>query len=87
MNVGFTTASATLSVWSADGVKLGEKPYSVPPGSAIFISQVVVDLGAGSLTDGYIKVMPSTAGAIYAWASSVDNVSTDQTFFRPFKLD
>lgn len=87
VNAGFANASATVSVWNAAGTKLAEKTYPVPAGQALFIGQVVVDVGAASLSDGYIKVVPSVAGAIYAWASSVDNVSTDQTFFRPFRLD
>jgi len=87
VNTGLVDASVTVSVWSSDGQKLGEKGYFVPAGAAIFVSQIIADAGVPSLSDGYIKIMPSTGGAVYGWASSVDNVSTDQTFFRPFGLD
>lgn len=87
LNTGQADASVTVSVWSSEGQQLGTKTYLVPAGTAIFVSQIVADIGVPSLSDGYIKLMPSTGGALYGWASSVDNVSTDQTFFRPFGLD
>ncbi|MDX1582218.1 MAG: YCF48-related protein [Thermoanaerobaculia bacterium] len=87
VNVGMVDASVTLSVWSSEGAKLGEKAYGVPAGSAMFVGQVINDLGVEALSDGYIRIMPSVGSAFYVWASSVDNVSTDQTFFRPFNLD
>ena len=87
LNTGTADAGVTVSVWSSDGQKLGQNSYFVPAGTAIFVSQIIADAGVPSLSDGYIKVVPSVEGTIYGWASSVDNVSTDQTFFRPFGLD
>jgi hypothetical protein len=87
VNTGGADASVTVSVWNSDGQKLGEKGYFVPAGAAIFVSQIIADVGVSTLSDGYIKMVPSTSDAVYGWASSVDNVSTDQTFFRPFNLD
>ncbi len=86
-NVGTLDASVTVSVWSPDGDKLGEKAYSVPAGATIFVQQIIADVGVPSLSDGYLMLVPSEGGTLYGWASSVDNVSTDQTFFRPFSLN
>lgn len=87
LNTGQEDVGVTVSVWSPDGQKLGEKGYFVPAGAAIFVSLIIDDIGVPSLSDGYIKLVPSAGGMVYGWASSVDNVSTDQTFFRPFGLD
>ena len=90
-NMGFVNTSAsattaTVSVWSTDGTKLAEKEYAVEGGQAIFKSKVMLDLGASSVTNGYVKVIPAVPNVIYAWASSVDNTSTDQTFVRPLAI-
>jgi formylglycine-generating enzyme required for sulfatase activity len=87
LNTGQADVSVTVSVWSSGGQQLGMKSYLVPAGTAIFVPQIIADIGVPSLSDGYIKLIPSAGGAVYGWASSVDNVSTDQTFFRPIGLD
>jgi len=55
-------------------------------GQAISVGQVIKDIAATELADAYLTITPSAGGAIYAWASFVDNVSTDQTFVRPINL-
>ncbi len=90
-NMGFVNTSAAettvaVSVWSTDGTKLAEKPYPLAAGQAIFKSKVMLDLGASSVSNGYVKVVPAAPAAVYAWASSVDNTSTDQTFVRPLAI-
>lgn len=85
-NRGMAPVDAIVSVHQKNGVKSGEKTYAVGPGQAIAVSRIVNDAGVPSLTDGYIRIVPSAGGSLYAWASSVDNTSTDQIFIRPFLL-
>ncbi len=91
-NMGFFNASAasvavTVSAWNPDGSQAGSKIYTVLPSQAIFQQRIINDIAPGvTVTNGYVKVVPSAQGAIYAWASSVDNVSTDQIFVRPIAI-
>jgi PKD repeat protein len=87
-NVGSSSASVLLQVFLKDGTKAGEKSYTVEAGQAIFKSKILDDiLGVGSgIKDGYVVVKPPTGARIYAWASSVDNRSSDPTFVRPMAI-
>lgn len=78
--------AVTVSVWGADGVKINEKPYTVPANRSLVVLRILNDIGAPGVANVYLKIVPATANAIYAWASSVDNQSTDQTFIRPIAL-
>jgi|GEM_PF-300548 len=86
VNTSAASVSVTISVRKADGTKAGEKVYTPAGGQSLFISQVIRDITGNDATDAYLEVVPATPGAIYAWASFVDNVSTDQTFVRPIAI-
>ena len=86
VNTSASPVNVTVSVWGPDGVRAGEKVYSPAGGQSIFIAQIIRDITGADVTDGYLRVVPATGGAIYAWASFVDNVSTDQTFVRPIAI-
>ena len=87
INVGDADASLTVSVWSKDGVKRGEKIYPVLAGQSRFVGSVMADIvAAADITDGYLRVTPSTPGSLYVWTSYVDLRSTDQTFVTPIAI-
>ncbi len=86
INTSGAPVSVTVAVWTAEGTKVNERTWNLTGGEAISINRVVTEITGGELSDGYLTVNPSAAGAIYSWASYVDNVSTDQTFVRPILL-
>lgn len=86
INVSAAPVDVRVSVWKGDGSMAGEKIYTVAAGQSVFISQIILDVTGAEATDAYLRIVPATGGAIYAWASFVDNVSTDQTFVRPIKM-
>ena len=86
VNRGSAVVNVLVTVWNREGDKLGERTYAVEPGQTVVKTRVVLDLGVSTLSHGYINVNPTPGGAVYAWASSVDNTSTDQTFNRPINL-
>jgi PKD repeat protein len=86
VNTGTSPVSVTVSVWRPDGSRAGEKVYTPAAGQSVFISQIIRDITGADVTDAYLRVVPAAGGAIYAWASFVDNVSTDQTFVRPIPI-
>ncbi len=86
VNRGSATISARVSAWRMDGAKVGEQVFEIAPGQTLVKLRVMNELGAAGISDGYIKVVPSAAQSLYAWASSVDSLSTDQTFVRPLSL-
>jgi len=86
INTTSTAVTVTVAVWRNDGTKVAEKGYGLGGGQAISVGQVIKDIAATELADAYLTITPSVGGAIYAWASFVDNVSTDQTFVRPINL-
>jgi hypothetical protein len=65
---------------------VADRVYNLTGGQAIQVNRIIFDITGGELSNGYLTVTPSTGGAVYAWASYVDNVSTDQTFVRPILL-
>jgi len=85
-NTAATPVNVTVSVWRPDGISAGQKVYTPAAGQSIFIPQIIKDITGADVTDGYLRIVPTAGGAIYAWASFVDNVSTDQTFVRPIPI-
>jgi len=84
VNVGASSAAATLTLWKTGGSKIGEKTFTVEAGQSVFLYKIIANqFGNSDVADTYIKIVPSVEGSIYAWASSVDNTSTDQTFIWP----
>jgi len=86
MNVSATDQDIRVEIFADDATKLGERSYHVRAGEAIFVGRFLAAITSRSVEDVYVRVTPGTPGAIYAWASSVDNRSTDQTFVRPISV-
>jgi PKD repeat protein len=87
VNASPATAAVTLFVHDGDGSLRGQRTLLIEGGQSLFLGGIMREITGGEVTDGYIVVSPSVNGAIYAWASFVDNLSTDQTFVRPITLD
>jgi hypothetical protein len=87
--VNVSGARATISVTAIrdDGMRAAEKTYGIEAGQAIFVGRILNDIGAQGGGSFYLQIVPSAPNAIYAWASYVDNRSTDQTFVRPIVMD
>lgn len=85
INTGGATVTGSVTVYRKEGSVAGRKDYAVAAGQPILVTKILADvLGAGAaISDATVRVVPSTAGALYVWASMVDNRSTDPTFFRP----
>lgn len=86
INVSSNGVGVTVEVWEGNGAKAGESFYAVPAGQTLFLGSAVKTIAGKNIQDGYVVVRPGAAGAVYAWASYVDNRSTDQTFVRPLPI-
>lgn len=87
VNVSAAPVNVRVEVRRGDGTSAGEKVYPVAGGQSVFVAQIILDVTGAELADGYLRVEPAAPGAIYAWASFVDNLSTDQTFVRPIPME
>jgi PKD repeat protein len=89
INTGLSNASMAITVYRKEGSVAGRRSYSVSSGQPIFISKILSDVvgSSASLEDAYLKVVPTIPGAMYSWASMVDNRSTDPTFVRPLPIE
>jgi sugar lactone lactonase YvrE len=76
VNVLTADQDVRVEVFGSDAAKLGEQTYHVRGGEAILVARFLSQLAGRSVDDAYARV----TGAVYAWASLVDNRSTDQTF-------
>jgi len=79
-------AVITVTAWNGDGEQLASKDYSVAAGQTVFIGGILRDLGIAPRANVYLRLISTVPDAAYAWASYVDNKSTDQTFIRPIAL-
>jgi FG-GAP repeat len=86
VNTAVAATAVTITAYDAEGVAIASKVYQVQGGQTLLIGGVLIDIGAGQQNDTYLIVEASIPGAVYAWASFVDNRSTDPTFVRPFLL-
>lgn len=87
VNVSETPGHVVVQVWAKSGQMLGQKSYPVGAKEARFVGRLLTDVVPGSSpADAYLILIPSQPGAFYAWASYVDNRSTDQTFVRPIRI-
>ncbi|MGZ4810949.1 MAG: hypothetical protein ACXV7D_16620 [Thermoanaerobaculia bacterium] len=75
-----------VSAVGAAGSELAQKTYGMEAGQALSIGRVVLDMGIAPQADIDLLVESNVAGAVYAWASVVDNTSTDQTFVTPLQV-
>jgi hypothetical protein len=86
INTSTVAIDSEIMVYSSEGQRITSKTYHVEGGQTLFIGHILLDIGAGSQSDTYLIVTPSLPGALYTWASFIDNKSTDPTFVRPFIL-
>jgi PKD repeat protein len=86
VNASPAAAAVTIAVHDGDGSMRGERTVIIAGGQSLFLGGIMSEITGGEVTDGYLVLKPSAAGAIYGWASFVDNLSTDQTFVRPIAL-
>jgi hypothetical protein len=89
-NAGFVNRASigveiAVSAWSG-AAKLAEKTYLVPANQTLSAGRVLLDLRLSGVSNIYLKIVPAATNAIYAWASSIDNRSSDQTFVRPMAV-
>ena len=82
-NLGLTEgagepASGKIRIVAANGQVLKETPYSLLPGEHQQINRYIATQGIDNLEDGRIEItVESTTGAVTAYASVLDNITTD----------
>lgn len=86
VNVGSENAVVIALAWSSTHLLPDLNLYFIPPGQPLFIGHILDDLGAAPQTNAYLQLATEPSGTVYAWASYVDNRSTDQTFIRPIRI-
>ncbi len=50
------------------------------------VGRIFDNLGVAPQTNAYLQLATTPSDFVYAWASYVDNKSTDQTFIRPIRI-
>ena len=85
-NTGDMRAVISVTAFDSAGKELGRLSSSIDAGRELAINGILVSLGIAPQSDIYLRVESDVPGAVYGWASSVDNASTDQTFIRPILL-
>lgn len=85
VNAGTVPVDVRVVLRREDGSKIGEKSWTLVPGESQFVFRAATVIGPGDtqVAAGRFEVFPSVPEAAYAWASIVDNLSTDQIFVRP----
>lgn len=83
VNVADVDLGVTLRLVGDDGGVVGSLFRVVPRQGSLFLAGCARLIAGGEAVSGRIEVKPGAAAAIYAWASMVDNVSSDPTFVRP----
>jgi len=76
----------TLTAYDGTGHVITHAIYTVPAGQEISINTILSALGIAPQSDVDLEVESDLPSAVYAWASMVDNLSTDQTFVRPLLI-
>ncbi len=81
-------ASGRIRVFNDAGTLLKELPYSLQPGEHKQMNRYLeVEAGITNLEDGRIEVtVDSTTGAVTAYASVLDNVTTDPLAVMPVEV-
>ncbi|HEX7679754.1 MAG TPA: hypothetical protein VF713_16610 [Thermoanaerobaculia bacterium] len=86
VNVGNQDAVVIALAWSSTQLLPALNLYLVRPGQPLFIGSILEDLGVAPQTNAYLQLATTPSDLVYAWASYVDNKSTDQTFIRPIRI-
>jgi len=90
-NIGFTEADGSQSrvsvgLYDLNGGLLGQQTYTVPPGQNLQINDIFTALGVPCGHDGaYARIEALEGGALYPYASVVDNKSGDAIFITLMK--
>ncbi|MFI5165765.1 MAG: WD40/YVTN/BNR-like repeat-containing protein [Thermoanaerobaculales bacterium] len=88
-NVGFTSISAlpitvNVALYRASGERLATVPVALPAFGSTQVTEILRKLGVASVDDAFAVVRSDTPGAkYYAYASVVDNVSSDPLTVLP----
>jgi hypothetical protein len=61
-------------------------PLVTEPGQTVVAGRILSDLQVAPVANVHLLVIPSAPNALYAWASLVENNSSDQMFIRPHVL-
>jgi PKD repeat protein len=79
-NTGSTTASVTVRIYDAVGTQLWSDTKSYTPGT-FYQYQEPYRTGAGrtNITEGYAKITVNSGSGVVAYASVLDNASSDPT--------
>ncbi len=86
VNVGRADAVVIALTWSSTHLLPDLNLYLVRPGQPLFIGSILDDLGVAPQTNVYLQLATMSSDTVYAWASYIDNKSTDQTFIRPIRI-
>lgn len=80
-NLGETEAAATIRLFAANGTGLGSaKAVTVPAGALVQVDDVFTSCGAGDAAIAWARVEVATPGGrVFAYASVIDNATSDPT--------
>ncbi|GAC1428666.1 MAG: hypothetical protein NVSMB68_00740 [Thermoanaerobaculia bacterium] len=81
-------ASGIVRIFDAAGTNLKEVPFTLLPGEQQQLNGFISANGIPTLTDGRLEVeITSPTGAVTAYASVIDNVTTDPLAVTPVNVD
>lgn len=83
VNVSATPVELTITAFNTDGVQLGTTHYTIGAHQDTFAPRILSALGLSGRSKVQLRVTSSVAGAVYAWASIVDNASGYASFIAP----
>ncbi|HVS31861.1 MAG TPA: hypothetical protein VMS98_10425, partial [Thermoanaerobaculia bacterium] len=80
-------ASGVIRIFNAAGTLLQTRPFTLLPGEQQQINSFIADSGVPTLEDGRIEVeITSETGAVTAYASVLDNLTTDPLAVAPVNV-
>jgi hypothetical protein len=81
-------ASGVIRIFNAAGARLNEVPFSLMPGEQRQFNAFIAANGVPTLEDGRLEVeITSETGAVTAYASVLDNVTTDPLAVAPVNVE
>ena len=82
-------ASGVIRIFNAAGTRVGEVPFSLMPGEQRQLNAfIAAQGGVSTLEDGRLEVeITSATGAVTAYASVLDNVTTDPLAVTPVNVE
>lgn len=85
-NTSATPVVVTVTAYDSSGSAIASATVPAGAGQEGAINGILNTLGIAPRSNVYLKIESSIPNGVYAWASMVDNLSTDQTFVRPMLL-